>query len=594
MGALEDYYNYIQKMDPNLKIQLKAYGSFLPGVLGQLSQASIAADIGNAYNEEFASKPQTVQQPVQQIPRDDFYIYPEDQARKAAIQAQLQAGTQSPYGLGTANFAGGQTPVGQINQVAPAVSEYLSQFGAPQQQPLGPPVPQGFQYQQPTVPQPEPQAVAGIGQLQEPPAPQIPAGWTPSQAPQEALSQETLAALTPQERFAVSQGYAPEKAQGVQGAVNFAQPLDFAPAQETASPLIPARQSQQPAPRRIEAPPAVNAAFEEMLKNAPKELQSQFRAIRAATDQRAIARREAAAQAMQQFENYRIAKHRAIDEGVQIAEKEGLTAYGKTQHDIARDRAMTEKEYELAQAQLQAQGMDPTAAADFLKNAKENINDKYKDAIKPFEETDQYKRAMNSLDSMGKEIRDHNNLVSQIDQLKEYLDNGKIDEANRYAKSTVAQTVNSLRNQNAIQTTEMLIRYADLLDPQTRASLTGKWMGPDLLAKLIQGTLSAKDKEEAGKRAKQNPEGIKELLGEAIRAKPENFLQTTIDTSNANAASLNQALTDFVIRPTSQKLAKVELFQMTPNYVMPKPQNPSALSPKAQEIINRFKTKQNL
>jgi hypothetical protein len=495
---------------------------------------------------------------------EDYYNYIESQAQ--AAKAKMWSGLESGYAglndyLTNAKadaYRGGPSDEELLRLKRQQIKDQYIQDTQEMRDRANPQT-----YQPPQVmsePQPEVQPAAQPGPIQEPPAPQIPAGWSPSQAPQEQLPPETLAALTPEERFAVAQGYAPAQAQAV-SAAPVQQP---ALPQETASPLIPPQQAQRPAPRRLETTPAVNTAFEEMLKQAPKELQPMFRSMKAANDQRSIAKREAASQAMQQVDQYRQAEHQAIDAGEQEAAKNGHLAYGAVQYAVSRDRATADKNAEMAKAELSAQGMEPTAASEFLKDARSRINDKYKDATKPFEETDQYKRAMNSLDSMGKEIRDQNNLQEQIGQLKSYLNAGKVDSATRYAKATVAQTVNSLRNQNAIQTTEMLIRYADLLDPQTRASLTGKWLGADFVGKLAQGLFSPKDSD----KLKENTEGVKEFLAEVYRAAPEKFLQTTIDTSNANAAALNQALIDFVIRPTSQKLSKVELFKMEPAYVL--------------------------
>lgn len=52
-------------------------------------------------------------------------------------------------------------------------------------------------------------------QMQGPPMPQIPAGWQPTEASSGQVSAETAAALTPEERFAVAQGYTPARAEAV-------------------------------------------------------------------------------------------------------------------------------------------------------------------------------------------------------------------------------------------------------------------------------------------------------------------------------------------------------------------------------------------
>jgi len=110
MGALEDYYDYAARVRP------RAF-----------------------------SEPPPPPAPV----KDSFYITPEDEARMAAAREQATAGSYSPYGMGTANFAGGQTSVGPTTQVPASVVNYLQQastgFGPKQPEIQGPPVPEYLQ-----------------------------------------------------------------------------------------------------------------------------------------------------------------------------------------------------------------------------------------------------------------------------------------------------------------------------------------------------------------------------------------------------------------------------------------------------------------
>ena len=435
------------------------------------------------------------------------------------------------------------------------------------------------------------------GPLQEPPTPNIPVGWQLDEAPQEQLSQETLAFLTPEERFAVAQGYVPAKAQATTNTVDFSQPaFSNPPATPVVAPVRAVARGAMPLPtgtqeqspgasglfpdgiaqntqsKRVEAPPVVTSAYEEMLKYAPENLQPMLRNVKAANTQRMAARREAAAQALQEIEAYRQAEIHAINEGAQQAIDAKQDIYGEVQYNIARDRALAYKNAEMAKAELYAQGMESTAATEFLKQAREKINDNYKEASQPFESTDQYKRAMNALDSMSKEIRDQHFLSEQISQLKSKLAVGDIDGATQYAKTTVAQTQQNLRSQNAIQNGEMIIKYSPLLDPVTMKALTGKWVGSQVIDRFFQNLYSGKpisdsDKQQIGNAVKNESEAFGDILAKSFRAEPQKFLQTTIDTSNANAASLNKSLTDLVIIPTSNKTAKVKLFEMEPDYI---------------------------
>lgn len=96
-----------------------------------------------------ASKLQRSGSPQAAPVKDSFYITPEDEARMAAAREQATAGSYSPYGMGTANFSGGQTSVGPATQVPASVVNYLQQasvgFGPKQPEMQGPPVPDYLQ-----------------------------------------------------------------------------------------------------------------------------------------------------------------------------------------------------------------------------------------------------------------------------------------------------------------------------------------------------------------------------------------------------------------------------------------------------------------
>jgi len=482
---------------------------------------------------------------VDETPRRDFYIYPEDEARKAEIQRQLQSGTQNPYGMGTTNFAGGKSPAGNIAYVSPVISEYLNQFGQPTSQPIGPPVPKGFQYQQPSInapiqtpitTQPSVNLRPSTPQAIQPESnkPDILAGWTPSQA-QESISEETLASLTPQERYAVEQGYVPPRAEVVQRV------------QSTQPQVAPAKV--------VQTSPAVNSAFEEMLKSAPPELQPMFRALKASSDQRTIARKGMAQQAIQFVEEQRQAKHESIDAGEKIAADSGRLGYAAVQHAIRRERAMTDKNAEMLNAELSVQGMEPTAASEFLKDARNRISEKYKEDIVPFSQSEQYKNARTiaqekdtgsqgqMIDLLYNTVNTINDLTAPKDMSPEDQDAYLRREKASRIKTFLTQLVNSAKgSSDAEQSTEVLRRAFDIFTyPEIQALKNQGLLNPS-------GILSYLSSREG--------KNVFDKIANSMTANPDAYLTKVKEIHDDLAKTYNGRMIRQVFVPTSPKIAK--------------------------------------
>lgn len=581
MGALEDYFNYIKGMDSNLKTQLKGYASYLPGSFGDMARMSLASDIVNTANTEAFQN--SIQPQIPQT-RDSFYIYPEDEARKSAIQQQVQAGAYSPYGMGTANFANGQTPVGTASQIPDAVSKYLVQAGtgfANQPEPLGPPVPAGFQYQQPSPAQVEQPAAPMQGPLQEPPMPQVPAGWQPTEASSGQVSAETAAALTPEERFAVAQGYTPARAEAVHPAITSA--LNQASARV-------AEITKQPG-RKVETTPVVNAAFEEMLKMAPEELRPMFRSIKIANAEKAAQQQSILQNTAQQIEVQRRRELASIDAGVKSLPPEAFQ-YDAVKYDIDRAKALAERKAALNAAELSVYGMEPTAADNRLKNLKDEINKEFEDKIKPFDTTPQYKGAMAEKAKISEKLFMHGKLFQEIKTLEEYVKSGDVTRATQFAKSTVAQTMNSLINSNAIQLSEMLIRYPGLLTADEKSQLAGR--GIFDVSNKVRAIFDKSDNYKLAEALKGDKGLLDKVLKRASDADPMSFIASAIDSANANARALNSHVTEFIEKPTSNKIAGIKpIPEIDDSFLkaVPRPPVIQGLSPQASSAYQKYKTK---
>jgi len=527
------------------------------------------------YIQSVESAPQT---------RDSFYIYPEDEARKAAIQQQAQAGAYSPYGMGTVNFAGGQTPVGAVSQIPDAVSKYLVQAGTGfvnQPEPLGPPVPAGFQYQQPSPAQTEQPAAPMQGPLQEPPMPQVPTGWQPTEASSGQVSAETAAALTPEERFAVAQGYTPARAEAVHPAITSA--LNQASARV-------AEITKQPG-RKVETTPVVNAAFEEMLKMAPEELRPMFRSIKIANSERAAQQQSILQNTAQQIEVQRRRELASIDAGVKSLPPEAFQ-YDAVKYDIDRAKALAERKAALNAAELSVYGMEPTAADNRLKNLKDEINKEFEDKIKPFDTTPQYKGAMAEKAKISEKLFMHGKLFQEIKTLEEYVKSRDVTRATQFAKSTVAQTMNSLINSNAIQLSEMLIRYPGLLTADEKSQLAGK--GIFDVSNKVRSIFDKSDNYKLAEALKGDKGLLDKVLKRASDADPMSFIASAIDSANANARALNSHVTEFIEKPTSDKIAGIKpIPEIDDSFLkaVPRPPVIKGLSPEANSMYQYIKSK---
>ena len=404
---------------------------------------------------------------------------------------------------------------------------------------------------QPAPAQQAPQQQAA--EQQGPALPAVPEGWNQSGQAPEQLSPETMAALTPEERIAQSQGFVPAKVEVVHPAITGA-------IEEASKRIAPTTERSK---KRLETTPVVDAAFEEMLKSVPAKFRPLSRMIKNENIQRQEQQRAEIAQAGQSIEQYRRAKHASIETGFSKLPPEAFQ-YGAVNYELNQQKALADRNAAMDAAQLSVYGMEPTAASERLKILRDQIDSQYKDSTKPFEETDQYKRAMNAKDSLQKDIQKQNNFTGALKVMQEMLASGKINEATEFGRATVAQMQNSLINDNALQTTEMLIRYYGLLSPDLLNQLQSK--SPFNLNNLVYGSLTNSEKSKQIEELSKDKGFIKTLVESAYKSNPQKFLQAAVTTHNVNADALNSAIRDRVIKPTSHKIANIAELPKLPQF----------------------------
>jgi hypothetical protein len=165
---------------------------------------------------------------------------------------------------------------------------------------------------------------------------------------------------------------------------------------------------------------------------------------------------------------------------------------------------------------------------------------------KPVEETAQYKAAEKNWDGG---LRDRQKrLVSAYNVVKESqkLMDTNPELALRFMRSSMAKPLQSIISSDAIQVSEMLIQYEDLLNAPVFAQLTGKQ--PTNPAILFNKYLSLDDKEQSSFKEK--------LIKAMVEANPERALQTAIYTVNSYVDGYNNDINDQVVSPTSPSVAK--------------------------------------
>jgi len=587
MGALEDYINQLEaeaqiaksKMWSGVENAFVGFENYLSGKKSdfyggqpteeqmRLKRQQIKDQYIQATQEMRDREMPAISEPIDrqsrvQLPERDPLVYP--QQGTTVSDQELQALSDKQRLEEQAKYLAQQQAVDQVARQSVNAAEGRAATRQVMRAPM--------QYQ----------PVAPIqGPVQEPPAPQIPMGWQPTEASSGQVSPETAAALTPEERFAVAQGYTPARAEAVHPAITSA--LNQASARV-------AEITRQPG-RKVETTPVVNAAFEEMLNMAPAELRPMFRSIKIANSERAAQQQSILQNTAQQIEVQRRRELASIDAGVKSLPPEAFQ-YEAVKYDIDRAKALAERKAALNAAELSVYGMEPTAADNRLKNLKDEINKQFEDKVKPFDTTPQYKGAMAEKAKISEKLLMQGKFYQEIKTLEEYVKSGDVTRATQFAKSTVAQTMNSLINSNAIQLSEMLIRYPGLLTADEKSQLAGK--GIFDVSNKVRAIFDKSNNYKLAEALKGDKGLLDKVLKRASDADPMSFIASAIDSANANARALNSHVTQYIEKPTSDKIAGIQpIPEIDDSFLkaVPRPPVIQGLSPQASSAYQKYKTK---
>lgn len=276
---------------------------------------------------------------------------------------------------------------------------------------------------------------------------------------------------------------------------------------------------------------------------ADESVSAMYAAAREKQAQRAAIMQQRLAQQQAALDEQRMVKQAEIDQAVnELSDDE--KKFPAVMHDLARERALIDLDYKRRSAGLRAFGLSSGEAERAVKMEEESLQP-LKEMAKPFEETTQYKTAEKNWTAL-KNVKERVGLVlGSVNKAQELMD---VDEgaALRHMKTNLIKPLNSILSNDAIQLSEMLIRYNDLLNAPETAQLGGKsvFNPTTWFNKYTQSEDNKK------------PEMLAELTDRVFQANPKRFLETAINGVNGYIDGYNNMLQEQVISPTSPGIAR--------------------------------------
>lgn len=242
-------------------------------------------------------------------------------------------------------------------------------------------------------------------------------------------------------------------------------------------------------------------------------------------------------------------------------------------HDIERERAISQADYMRRSAALRLFGRPTGEIERELKNVEKNINERFGQYLKEFEETEQFKVAKENAGKL-QDINQRINLVtSSVEEGRRLLDKGDKAGALQHMRTNVIKPLNSILSNDAIQLSEMLIRYNDLINAPEAAQLGGKsafnptvWLNEYMTQKDDDQQVmmeSLKDR-------------VLDVATKAFQANPERFLKTAVNGVNSYMAGHNKMIQERVINTSSPGVAeRLGVYMLKPiELAPPAPQMP--------------------
>lgn len=274
-----------------------------------------------------------------------------------------------------------------------------------------------------------------------------------------------------------------------------------------------------------------------------ESVRSMYAAARDKQAQRAAIMQQRLAQQQAGLDEQRMVRQAEIDQAINgLSDDE--KKFPAVMHDLARERALIDLDYRRRSTGLRTFGMPSGEAERTMKMEEESLKP-LSEMAKPFEETIQYKTAdknWNELKDVGKRI----NLVTSAVNKAEELFATDEQAALRHMRTNLIKPLNSILSNDAIQLSEMLIRYNDLLNAPETAQLANK--------SIFNPTTWFNKYNDAPEARKG--ELLNELTDKVFSANPRRFLDTAINGVNGYMDGYNSMLKQQVIDTTSPGVAR--------------------------------------
>lgn len=246
-----------------------------------------------------------------------------------------------------------------------------------------------------------------------------------------------------------------------------------------------------------------------------------------------------------------LAKQAEVDNEVASVPEE-MRKYPAFVYDAKRLKTINDLDYARRITDIDTMGLPAEMAERKRKQAEDRLKP-YEVDIKPLEETPMWKTANENFRAMDKLGQRVSGISSLINTTKNLFEEGKDDMALEHMKTNVAKALNSLQSDDAIQMSEVLFRYRDLLNVAELQQLGGK-SALDPMPYYVAYVNARNQKNSTGQAKAQLK--LDEILEKMYKSNPKRFLQTAISGANSYLNSYNDQLDNKVINVTSPGVAR--------------------------------------
>lgn len=276
-------------------------------------------------------------------------------------------------------------------------------------------------------------------------------------------------------------------------------------------------------------------------------------------DKAAAARKQIEDQAAA-IEEQRVLRLAEFDKDMSQNLRPDLLKYPEVQHNIRRDRALIEAEATRQKGLLQTSVMPPGQAERYMKVLDQNIKDRFAESLMPWEQTRQYATSEKNWEDVKAKRNPIEQLNTQVQEAQSLYNEGadlevkglkkeaaaKYQQATTFMKTNMLKTLNSVISSDAVNLSEVLVRYKDLFTPTEIASLQRD---------PLFGTRAFLDKY-MSLPLDERLATFREKLNKAFDSDPGTFLMNATKAANGFSSTHNKQIVDLVENTTSKKTAR--------------------------------------